>query len=120
MFLNATKPPFDDVDARRAVAYALDREHWRAAAASCPDRSPASSSRPDFPGLPAYCPFTLGGGADGNWAGPDVATAEALVRSPGPEGPRSCSSQALTSPFQHVARKVVRQLRRLGYRVSRW
>ena len=26
VFLNATKPPFDNRDARRAVAYALDRE----------------------------------------------------------------------------------------------
>ena len=86
VFLNATKPPFDNRDARRAVAYALDR------GALTSDRNFLSGPvtcqliPPDFAAYQPYCPFTLGGGADGKWTGPDLATAQDLVQKSGTRG----------------------------------
>ncbi len=89
VFLNATKPPFDNLDARRAVAYALDR------GALASDRDGLSGPvtcqliPPDFAAYQPYCPFTLGGGADGSGPGPTSRPRRTWCGSPGPAGPRS-------------------------------
>ena len=86
LFLNTTKPPFDNRDARRAVAYGLDR------AALTSERDFLSGAvtcqliPPGFAGYQPYCPFTLGDDEDGKWTGPDLATAKALVRKSGTLG----------------------------------
>ncbi len=41
---------------------------------------------PDFAAYRRYCPFTLPGGADGQWTAPDVNRADALVRKSGTRG----------------------------------
>ena len=104
MFLNATKPPFNNRDARRAVAYALDRR------ALTSDRNifagPVTCQilPPDFAAYQPYCPFTLGGGDDGKWTGPDPRTARDLVEKSGTRGStESCSSVDNEDPALRTA-----------------
>ena len=118
VFLNATRPPFDDVAARRAVAFALDRAALARGDSFLSGPVTCQVLPPGVQGYQPYCPFTLGGGTDGRWAGPDVAAAEELVTKSGTRGAEVVFVTGTDKPFQDVARKVVQQLRRLGYRVS--
>ena len=86
-FLNASKPPFDNRDARRALAQspgprsAHQRGEHPLRAADLPTPHQLTAYQP-------YCPFTAGGGEDGKWVAPDVATATDLVRASGTRGAR--------------------------------
>jgi peptide/nickel transport system substrate-binding protein len=120
LFLNATKPPFDKHDARRAVAYALDRGgltsrlNWLSGPVTC------QLIPPDFAAYQPNCPFTLGGGADGKWAGPDVPTAQDLVKKSGTRGAKVVLA-VYADPFgafRETGNRVVAMLDRLGYRAS--
>ena len=86
LFLNTTKPPFDKIDARRALAYALDRRSTTNAGWGPSAPVTCQLIPPDFAAYQPYCPFTVGGGADGQWTGQDVATAQQLVRQSGTRG----------------------------------
>jgi peptide/nickel transport system substrate-binding protein len=118
VFLNATKPPFNNRDARRAVAYALDR------GALTSDQNVLSGPvtcqliPPGFVAYRLYCPFTRGG-ADGEWTGPDAATAHELVRRSGTLGAGVVLVVDNADPAPAAAgRRVVAMLDRLGYRAS--
>ena len=76
--LNTTRPPFDRLDARRAVAYAIDREALvrigggpRAAQPTC------QVLPPNFPAYEPYCPYTRDPRGDGVWRGPDLGGGQA-------------------------------------------
>ena len=83
---NLTRPPFDNVLARRAVNLAIDR-----AAVARRLGGPGLSVPtcqvlpPHFPGHQDYCPWTRGPD-DKHWHGPDIARARALVRASGTAG----------------------------------
>jgi peptide/nickel transport system substrate-binding protein len=109
-YLNAQKPPFDDVRARRAVSYALDRGSREAAQPTC------QILPPNFPGYRPYCPYTANPG--GTWSGPDLPKARALVRASGTTGER-VEFWGPTVPGTGFFERVVRRtLTQLGYRVS--
>jgi peptide/nickel transport system substrate-binding protein len=76
--LNTRRPPFDNLDARRAVAFAFDR---RAAVTSMGGHDVARENcqllPPNFPGSRPYCPYTASGTAAGR---PDLRMARRLVR----------------------------------------
>ena len=86
--LNTQEAPFDDLDARRAVAFAFDR---RAAVVAAGGRGAAQVTcqilPPGFLGSRPYCPFTRpeSAGASGR---PDLATARRLVQRSGTRGER--------------------------------
>jgi peptide/nickel transport system substrate-binding protein len=112
--LNTRRAPFDRLDARRAVAFALDRT---AAVAAGGGRAVAHETcqilPSGFPGSRPYCPFTLPGtgGAAGR---PDLARARRLVRRSGTKGMRV----AVLAPNKvppDVPQLVTRTLRALGY-----
>jgi YVTN family beta-propeller protein len=110
--LNTTRAPFDRVEVRRAVSFALDRS---AAVAAAGGREIAHEAcqilPPGFPGSRPYCPFTLTGAAAGR---PDLRTARRLVRRSGTKGMRvTVLAPDLLPP--DVLELVTRTLRELGY-----
>jgi len=124
-FLNTTKPPFDDRDARRAVAYALDRGALTRERNVLYGQATCQVIPPDFTAYQPYCPFTEGGGADGKWIAPDLTAAADLVRASGTRGARVVLvvPQNLDTPDdaraeRRAGRQVVAVLDRLGYRAS--
>ena len=109
--LNTKLPPFDSLDARRAVSYAVDRSFVRANG----DRPSCQVLPPALAGYRPYCPYTLHP-ATGRWSAPDLVTARRLVARSGTRGAHvtiwaGASSRVVTDPF-------VKALRRIGYRVS--
>jgi peptide/nickel transport system substrate-binding protein len=113
--LNTRVAPFDNVDARRAVAFAFDR---RAAARALDGGNLAPPTcqllPPGFAGFRPYCPFTASGTATGR---PDLATARRLVERSGTRGAR-----VVVMSFDTLDRSVpevmVRTLKLLGYDAS--
>ena len=114
--LNTERPPFDREDARRAVAFALDRE----ALAGGGDGSRHAQIAcqilpPSFPAYEPYCPFTTDPG-DGRWHGPDLETARALVARSGTTG---AEVTVRTLPeLAAEARQVAFTLDAIGYRAD--
>jgi peptide/nickel transport system substrate-binding protein len=119
VFLNATKPPFKNRDARRAVAYALDRRSLADGRGEFSGALTCQILPSNIVGYRPYCPFTLGAGADGVWTGFDLATAEDLVEGSGTRGARVVLAVAKEDPYMRKAGgRLVDVLRRLGYHAS--
>ena len=87
--LDTRVPPFNDVDVRRAMNLAIDRERIvqlfggdAAAQATC------QQLPPNFPGYELYCPYTLNPAPEGkgSWSAPDMDKALRLVRRSGTAG----------------------------------
>jgi YVTN family beta-propeller protein len=118
VFLNTTKPPFNSLDARRAVAFALDRGAltsdvtFRAGSVTC------QLIPPDFSGYEPYCPFTLGASASGKWTGPDITRALDLVRTSGTRGAKVVLAVQGGPDWERLGKRVVQTLGTLGYRAS--
>lgn len=78
MALSTTAPPFDDVRARRALNYAVDRDELvRRWGGSDTLRSSCQALPPGFPGYAPYCPYSQ-----------DLAKARRLVAASGTKGDR--------------------------------
>jgi peptide/nickel transport system substrate-binding protein len=119
VILNATRPPFRNLHARRALAFALDRSRMVASQGGSDVAAPTCQVLP--PGLPAYdpfCPFT----ADphtGHWSAPDFGKARAEVARSGTLGARVKMVTTDESPdIDRQNLEVAATLRALGYRVS--
>ena len=121
--LDSTSPPFDNLDVRRAVNFALDRrrvvEIFGGDQTSLPT---CQQLPPNFPGYEPYCPYTKDPDPHetGSWK-PDMAQAERLVGRSGTKGMRI----AFEYPpyFWHeqgrlLGEYLVELLGDLGYRVS--
>lgn len=108
--LNVSVRPFDDVRVRRAVAYAIDRAAVLAAWAF-PGNVACQLLPPTIPSYQPYCPYTLHPRA-GTWDGPDIATAQDLVRSAGALG----SSVSVWAPpaLRTSFASIVRSMRTIG------
>ena len=83
--MNTNLAPFNNVKARQAVNYAIDRNAAvkifggpKLAVPSC------QVLPPGFPGYKAYCPYTKKPGT--TWSAPDLAKAKALVKQSGTAG----------------------------------
>jgi YVTN family beta-propeller protein len=85
-FMNTQKAPFDNLEVRRAINLAVDRDAMvrlrggpGAAVPTC------QVLPPNFPGYEPYCPFTVEAAPEGRgrWLGPDLAEARRLVAKSG-------------------------------------
>ncbi|HEU0194262.1 MAG TPA: ABC transporter substrate-binding protein, partial [Gaiellales bacterium] len=85
MSLNTRVPPFNNLDARRAVNYATDRSAvikiWGGPHLAVPT---CQILPPGFPAYQAYCPYTKNPGT--RWTAPDMARARQLVAASGTRG----------------------------------
>jgi len=79
-YLNSAVPPFNDVRARQAINYAVDRRAFTSlfAGSSAPDIS-CQMLPPGFPAYHRYCPYQTGP-PSGDYLGPDLERAKQLVR----------------------------------------
>jgi YVTN family beta-propeller protein len=86
LVFDTARPPFDDVRARRAVSYAVDRGNV-ARLAEGKEQATCQLLPPNFPAFKPYCPYTLAP-ARATWSAPDFAKAAALVRASRTSGAR--------------------------------
>jgi YVTN family beta-propeller protein len=117
--LNTTRPPFDRLAARRALAFAVDRARVAALAGGSDSAQPTCDVLPpSSPGYRTDCPYTAGP-TGGSWAGPDLARARDLVKR---SGTRGMYVDMITNRgdtlFSSAGEVVADSLRLLGYRVS--
>ncbi len=83
--MNTRIPPFDNMKARQAVAYAIDRRQLVNLFGGPVLAAPACQVLPvGFPGHEPYCPYTLNPGT--TWSAPDMDTAKRLVEESGTKG----------------------------------
>jgi peptide/nickel transport system substrate-binding protein len=113
---NTTRPPFDSLAARRALAFAVDRGRIVGLASGAVVQPSCQVLPPNFPGYRPYCPHTARPGS--SWSAPDLARARELVRRSGTRGMRVDMITESSSLFSSAAKVVADALRVLGYRVS--
>jgi YVTN family beta-propeller protein len=118
-FVNTREPPFDDVRARRAVNYMIDRSEFVDILGGPEAAQPACQVLPpNFPGYRPYCPYTLSpdGGA---WSAPDPTKALELVRASGTAGARVMFWMPTDIPNATAVERFARRtFTKLGYRFS--
>jgi peptide/nickel transport system substrate-binding protein len=83
--MNVNIPPFNNLKARQAVNWAVDRAAMVKIYGGSNLASPACTFLPPgFPGHVDFCDYTAGGGA--TWSAPDLAKAKQLVQESGTAG----------------------------------
>lgn len=114
LLVDTKLPPFDSVDARRALAFALDRAE---AARGLVAEPSCQVLPPGFAGYEPYCPYTREPDA-GGWIAPDLAKARRLVARSGTAGTPVTIWTTRHGDVRHWADAAVTALKRLGYPVS--
>ena len=85
--LNTRVPPFDNIDVRRAINFAVDRDRiTEILGGEAAARPTCQQLPPNFPGYQPYCPYTMNPGPEGSWFGPDIEEAKRLIRRSGTAG----------------------------------
>ena len=112
--MNTRIPPFNSLQARQAVAFAIDRGALVKLAGGPALAEPLCQILP--PGLPGhedYCPYTKNPGTQ--WSAPDLDRARALVRQSGTAGQRVTLVTAATPTARLVGEYLQEVLRDIGY-----
>jgi YVTN family beta-propeller protein len=117
MFLNTSVPPFNNVDARRAVNEAVDRARLVDILGG-PDAAVPTCQvlPPGFPGYQPYCPYGSRSSPAGTANEPDLTEAIDLIRRSGTRG----QSVLVWAPANHAAAATyfAQLLNSLGYRAQ--
>jgi peptide/nickel transport system substrate-binding protein len=118
-FMNTRMAPFDNIDVRRALNYAVDRSAFVALKGGERFAQPTCQILPpNSPGWRPYCPYTAGAGAGTgrSWSAPDLARARRLVSRSHTRGMRV--AVVGEDYLGHEARLLVQLLKGLGYRAT--
>jgi peptide/nickel transport system substrate-binding protein len=116
MALNVNVPPFNNLKARQAVSYAVDRSTYVKIFGGASLAQPSCQVLPpNFPGYKPYCPFTLHPSASGKWSAPDVAKAKQLVKQSGTQGAHVAVVGTTDTVGKAITQQFVQDLNRIGY-----
>jgi peptide/nickel transport system substrate-binding protein len=115
--MNTNIPPFNNVKARQAVNYAIDRNATIKIFGGPQLASPSCQVLPPgFPGYKPYCPYTKNPGT--KWSAPDVAKAKRLVQESGTAG----QTVSVYSPDDEVSKDmgvyIQSVLNQIGYKAK--
>jgi len=115
--MNTNLPPFNNLKARQAVNYAIDRNAAVKIFGGPKLASPSCQVLPPgFPGHEDYCPYTKNPGA--KWSAPDLAKAKQLMKESGTAGQKV----AVVTPDDEVNKAmgvyIQSVLNQLGYKAS--
>jgi YVTN family beta-propeller protein len=114
MSLNTLVAPFDNVDVRRALNFAVDRRRVQKLIGY--DTTPTCQVMPpNFPGYAPYCPYTRSPG--GTWTAPDFGKAQKLVDRSGTAG-MNVTVWSTPAFFASVGSYFVGLLNELGYQAT--
>lgn len=120
--MNTRVPPFNNVLARRALNYAIDRGRIVGLAGGAFAAQPTCQVLPPtLSGYRPYCPYTLNPGPSGTWSARDLTKAQQLVAASGTRGTKVTMSvfpPGPASPSIQLGRYVVSVLDTLGYHGS--
>jgi peptide/nickel transport system substrate-binding protein len=115
--MNTRLAPFNNLKARQAVNYAIDRNALvkifggpKLAAPSC------QVLPPGFPGHVDYCPYTKNPGK--TWSAPDLAKAKLLVKQSGTAGQKVAVVSSDDEVNKAVAVYLQSVLNQIGYKAS--
>jgi YVTN family beta-propeller protein len=118
--MNTNLAPFNDLEVRQALNYAIDRAKIAQLYGGPSFATPTCQViAPGLPGYRRYCPYTLHPRPDGSWTAPDLARARRLVAESGTYGEsivvRDEPDQGYVPPT--TPQYVAGVLRELGYHV---
>jgi YVTN family beta-propeller protein len=117
-YLNTHMAPFNDIRAREALNYAVDRNRLVAIeGASGSFSATCQVLPPDFPSYRWYCPYTTSAG-DGQYHGPDLVKAVELVRRSGTRGMAVTVEGVADGADHQLNVYFAAVLRQLGYKVQ--
>jgi peptide/nickel transport system substrate-binding protein len=118
MALDTKAAPFDNLKARQALNFAVDRAAViglfggrRLGTATC------QILPPSFPGYAPYCPYTTNPGS-GHWTAPDLAKARQLVAASGTKGDPVSIISDPDDTTKNISLYFVSLLDKLGYHAS--
>lgn len=115
--MNTNIAPFDNVKARQAVNYAIDREAVVGLFGGPVLASPACQVLPaGFPGYEAYCPYTQNPGSQ--WSAPDLEKAKQLVQESGTAGQKVTVIVEDTAVSRSIGVYLQSVLSEIGYDAS--
>jgi peptide/nickel transport system substrate-binding protein len=118
--LNTTVPPFDNVLARQAISYAIDRKKMARATDGLLGDISCQLLPKNTVGYVPNCPYTKNPGPTQTWSGPDIEKARALVAQSGTTGQRVTvwiQEGDTFGAFQRAARGpiIADALNKIGY-----
>ena len=112
--LNTRLAPFDNLKARQAVAYAVDRGAVVKLYGGTNLGAPLCQQLPlGMPGYSAYCPFTKNPGT--KWSAPDLDKAKALVKESGTAGQKVTLISSDKVVEKSIGEYLTNVLRSIGY-----
>jgi peptide/nickel transport system substrate-binding protein len=115
--LNVNLPPFNNLAARQALAYALNRGDLVKLYGGPALATPSCQVLPSgMPGYAAYCPYTLNPGT--KWTAPDMAKAKALMAKSGTAGQVVTIITQTIDPYRALGVYLQSLLNQLGYKAS--
>jgi peptide/nickel transport system substrate-binding protein len=117
MALNTTRPPFNNLDARQAINWAVNRNEYVKIDGGPSLAVPACQILPpNFPSYVPYCPYTTG--SQTVWSGNDLAKAKQLVQESGTKGMKVVVNGTTDQVGKEIAEQMAADLDSIGYKAS--